>query len=265
MIVVDMDDTLLRDDKTISKETESYLLRLQSSGVKITIASGRPFRAIKPYYDEIGLKGKIVCGNGCMIIDPQDSNKILFQVRYPKDLVSSIVAGIGFDNFKNVYAETHDKVFMGYDNHVMDSYSYTNGMQIVYGNNFDVLPEDLTGVIFDLKDMSFRSKFLELGFKKKGIGARFWDHSSTAELFYADINKYTAAKKVAEMEKVPFSNVICFGDAENDIEMIHKAGIGVAMKNGNEMAKYFSAMVSLDDNNHDGVMQTLKLLFAGKY
>ena len=42
MIVLDLDDTLLRDDQTISPRTKDALMRAQAEGVKVVLASGRP-------------------------------------------------------------------------------------------------------------------------------------------------------------------------------------------------------------------------------
>ena len=42
MIVLDLDDTLLRDDHTISPRTKEALMTAQEQGVKVVLASGRP-------------------------------------------------------------------------------------------------------------------------------------------------------------------------------------------------------------------------------
>lgn len=40
MIVLDLDDTLLRDDHTISPRTKEALMTAQEQGVKVVLASG---------------------------------------------------------------------------------------------------------------------------------------------------------------------------------------------------------------------------------
>ena len=42
MLVLDLDDTLLKDDLTISTNTKRVLLSIQEKGVIVVIASGRP-------------------------------------------------------------------------------------------------------------------------------------------------------------------------------------------------------------------------------
>ncbi|MDG1872025.1 MAG: HAD hydrolase family protein, partial [Flavobacterium sp.] len=42
MLVLDMDDTLLNDDHTISNENKEMLFKAKEKGVHIILASGRP-------------------------------------------------------------------------------------------------------------------------------------------------------------------------------------------------------------------------------
>ena len=53
LICVDMDGTMLRDDQTISNETQQYFRDLVKQGYYIVITSGRPFRAIEKYYNQL--------------------------------------------------------------------------------------------------------------------------------------------------------------------------------------------------------------------
>ena len=52
------------------------------------------------------------------------------------------------------------------------------------------------------------------------------------ELLPEGVNKGTAVEVLAEYMKVPIKEVVCFGDNLNDLEMIQKAGLGIAMGNG---------------------------------
>ena len=47
MIAIDLDDTLLRDDISVSDYTKQVLARALSRGVKIVIATGRMFQAAR--------------------------------------------------------------------------------------------------------------------------------------------------------------------------------------------------------------------------
>ena len=58
------------------------------------------------------------------------------------------------------------------------------------------------------------------------------------------INKAAALEKVAHEFGVPREQVLAFGDAENDLQMLAWAGMGVAMRHGNPAAIAAARMVS---------------------
>ena len=55
MLVLDLDDTLLRDDHSISIHTKELLTKAQELGVKVVLASGRPTPAMIRYASELQL------------------------------------------------------------------------------------------------------------------------------------------------------------------------------------------------------------------
>ena len=67
MIAIDLDDTLLRDDISVSDYTKQVLARALSRGVRIVIATGRMFQAARPWGKAIGLGDvPVICYTGSM-------------------------------------------------------------------------------------------------------------------------------------------------------------------------------------------------------
>ena len=64
-----------------------------------------------------------------------------------------------------------------------------------------------------------------------------------------------------EKENVLQSDVIAFGDGDNDIDMLKYAGLGVAMGNAPENVKREADIVT-DDAAHDGIFNVVKKLFS---
>ena len=52
-ILLDLDGTLLNDEKIITEQTKRTLLALQEQGVKVVLASGRPKRGMIRYAQEL--------------------------------------------------------------------------------------------------------------------------------------------------------------------------------------------------------------------
>ena len=73
LIVLDLDGTLLTDQKTISKRTKNTLLKAKENGHEVMIATGRPYRASEVYYKELSLSTPIVNFNGAFVHHPLDN------------------------------------------------------------------------------------------------------------------------------------------------------------------------------------------------
>lgn len=61
--------------------------------------------------------------------------------------------------------------------------------------------------------------------------------SGTFEITAYDIDKSIGVKALCKHWNIGIDEVICFGDGANDVKMLQEAGLGIAMKNGNERAK----------------------------
>lgn len=70
-------------------------------------------------------------------------------------------------------------------------------------------------------------------------------------------SKYDSILKISKIENIQNDNIICFGDGLNDIDMLKKTGVGVAMSNALEEVKNASNFVTLS-NDEDGVIEFLK-------
>lgn len=76
--------------------------------------------------------------------------------------------------------------------------------------------------------------------------------SFSTEITQIGIDKGNALEKVATMLGVDIENTVAFGDAANDISMLQKAGVGIAMGNGVESCKLAADYVT-DAIEEDGL------------
>lgn len=89
LLVLDVDGTLLNDEREISKRTLAALLKVQQMGVRIVLASGRPTYGLMPLAKtlELGNYGGFVLSyNGCQIIKAQNG-EILFERRINPEML----------------------------------------------------------------------------------------------------------------------------------------------------------------------------------
>lgn len=70
LLAVDMDGTLLRDDKTIADVDVDAIRGAAARGIAVTIATGRLTTGTLPTARQLGLVTPLVCADGGLLIDP---------------------------------------------------------------------------------------------------------------------------------------------------------------------------------------------------
>ena len=79
LIAIDMDGTLLKDDKTITTLNKKTLKKAKELGVKVVLTSGRPIQGLKKYLDELELTGEddyVIGVNGALVCKTSDYSVI---------------------------------------------------------------------------------------------------------------------------------------------------------------------------------------------
>ena len=82
LVAADLDDTLLRDDLTISQETVDAMHQAVAKGVTVTIATGRSFPSAAKIANRIGLNVPIITYQGALIKNLLDE-KVLYERTVP--------------------------------------------------------------------------------------------------------------------------------------------------------------------------------------
>lgn len=263
LVALDMDGTLLDDNKNISNSTIDYLHSLDEKGVAVVIASGRPYRAIKKYYSQIQLKSPVICYNGGLVFDPNDSSFPVTRYMFSKYIINEIIKDVGYDKLTNIFLENDSEIFIKKLDMELDAFFHFHDMDIHEGDIRKILNKDTYACIFSTSEHPEVNELLvKACFKHQNIGVRFWGKSEYSELYYLNTNKAEGIEKVRKAYNIERSNVFTFGDAENDIEMLRDFENSYLMPNYlfEEIPSYVKHM-ALDDNNHDGVKKTLESIF----
>lgn len=80
VIVLDIDGILYNSKREICKNTKDKLIELQKKGIKVVLASGRPYSGMVKVVKELSMDeydGLIVCYNGSKVVNAK-TNKVLF-------------------------------------------------------------------------------------------------------------------------------------------------------------------------------------------
>lgn len=112
LIVLDLDGTLLTDQKVISPKTKLTLNKALEAGHQVMIATGRPYRSSEPYYKELGLTTPIVNFNGAFVHHPANQYWGMHHNPIGLDVVHEVVESMHNYEFHNIVAEVLDDVYV---------------------------------------------------------------------------------------------------------------------------------------------------------
>jgi Cof subfamily protein (haloacid dehalogenase superfamily) len=254
LIALDLDGTLLKDDKTISFKTKKIIKKAKDQGHVVMIATGRPFRSSEMYYHELELDTPIVNFNGAFIHHPLDQSWGTYH--YPLDIkvAKDIVDVCRSYHFYNIVAEVMDDVYFHYhDEKLLDIFGFGNP-KITTGDLANYLHESPTSLLIHTEEEQLKP----LRHHLSEAHAEVIDHRNWAapwhviEIIKSGLNKAVGLKKAANYYNIPAERVIAFGDEDNDLEMLEYAGRGIAMGNGIDQVKNIANDITLS-NEEDGV------------
>lgn len=256
LIALDLDGTLLSDDKVISDKNKQTLRKAMDDGHIVVIATGRPHRASIQYYHELGLKTPMVNFNGALIHHPEDNKWDVLHNPMPRRTALSIVQTCYDLDVQNVLAEVMDNVYLDkYDQDLIDIFYQTkDDTPFVIGSLKSKLNEDPTSLLIHPKEEHITTLREHLDeFHAEVIEHRKWGAPwNVIEIVKKGINKAVGLRKIAHYYQIPEDRIIAFGDEDNDLEMIDYAGVGVAMGNAIDPLKSIAKHVTAT-NEESGI------------
>ena len=247
-VFFDVDGTLVsHKSKSIPDSAKQALITLRKKGIKVFLSTGRHIRELKNMpTNEVEFDGYILL-NGQLGLD--ENQNIVFSNAFSKEDVDGLL-----DIF---YKKEYPFVLVNAEGHYMN---YINEfVEIAMEGVSTPIPpireyqgEDLyqaTVFVLPEEDENF-SKKLPRGCKM----ARWGTHG--ADIIATEGGKAVGMKFFSELLGILPEEMMAFGDAQNDIDMIEYAGIGIAMGNGEECLKQIADYVT-SDVDENGVFNAL--------
>ncbi|MEW9051397.1 MAG: Cof-type HAD-IIB family hydrolase [Neobacillus sp.] len=254
LIALDLDGTLLKDDKTISSKTKEVLRKAREEGHVVMIATGRPYRSSEMYYHELNLDTPIVNFNGAFMHHPRDKSWGFFHDPLDVKVAKDIVEACRSFNFHNIIAEVIDDVYFHYhDEKLLDIFGMGNP-KVTTGDLRNYLKDSPTSLLIHTEEEHLR----EIRQHLSDVHAEVIDHRSWAapwhviEIIKVGLSKAVGLKKASDYFNIPKERIIAFGDEDNDLEMLEYAGRGIAMGNAIEKVKNIANETTLT-NEEDGI------------
>jgi len=246
MIVTDLDNTLLRRDKTVSDYTSSVFKRCSDAGIKVVFATARPVRAVK-WLEHMNINYDAGAFHNGAVIHIGGEPYKEFGIEYDK-MYKLLKSASKIKDMK-ISAEINDVLYANFDTSTV-----WQGVECVM-TDFNDLPNRCADkIIFGTADESMINIIEQL------LGDDlYWEISDNEILMVMNKNarKINAVKEIADHYGFTLAETVAFGDDYNDMEMLRDCGIGVAVANAIDECKAVSKYIC-DDCDEDGVAKWLE-------
>jgi Cof subfamily protein (haloacid dehalogenase superfamily) len=261
IIAMDLDDTLLRQDLTISDRTVATLAKAARQGIKICLASGRSPEAMTPYARRIGIDRAdsfLICNNGSQIIT-SDTHKTVREYFLPENIAIeafrlAVDAGLSCHIYEN------DTIFASKETSFSEEDNRLSGLKVVVPDDYEALIRKGAYKLVIPGHEDFIVP-VEAEFKVhfRGRATVFVSKPYFLELLPYNVGKGEALKEIAEdILGLKRSEVLAFGDSMNDESMLRYAGESVAMINGRPEIIKLSKRTTDVSNDDDGIADFLE-------
>ena len=251
----DLDDTLLRDDLSISAYTKRVFHRLHADGFLLIAASGRSRMSILPFVEQLGCICLYIACNGAEIYDGP-TGSLLNAESFPKELAWEIC---DFGAEYNCYAQTYagDKFYFNQYSEYATRYARASMLKGVYVGNLREFIREPRSKILMMADEDQISRMLQEARQRFGGRASV----TCSKPYFLEFNPPQATKGIAlsfaaRHLGIRTDEIVAFGDSLNDLPMLQAAGRSVVVANGRPDVQVLCDEICLS-NQEDGVARYL--------
>ncbi|MGV3083365.1 Cof-type HAD-IIB family hydrolase [Enterococcus dispar] len=251
LIAFDIDGTLLNSQKEALPNTLQALEKLRNDGHLVLVATGRSRFLAQPVLKKLDFHNYIVCNGSAAFLDHKQVYKHLLDEKQLTDFITET------DQLKI------DTAFVGIDairRHSDFNVPVMDEAMQSFGSEVPELDPDFKNHQEVYQALAYYDDAYEGHFDEKYPALRFvrW-HEKCVDVIPENGSKAATILHLGETLGIDTSDIITFGDGQNDKEMLATAGVGVAMGNAATDVKKVASFVT-SSNDEDGIFNALKEL-----
>lgn len=258
LIVMDIDGTLRgKGHGTIGPFTKKAFEQLHEQGVLLGIASGRPlWQEVSHHYQEWELPFQfdlLIGMNGSELVDTKTNQRIESYL-LSEDTLHDIVDKMHFLNLNPFVYRDGYMLSLREDEMIKASANRHMGELVICKEESELWSEPTAKILY-------RCETAEKGEEVEKFARTICNENFTCfrtgpellEFQDPNINKGVAVQKYCDLYNISMSEVLAFGDAENDLQMLEMAGHSVCLLDGMDNVKAISDEITEFEADEDGV------------
>lgn len=262
LIALDLDDTLLDNNRQISDENVQALRACAQKGIYIVLCSGRAEDAILPFVRRLEIAGMetgryLIAINGCSIFDLHTRQQIYCRKVEPEILKRTNEIAKQYGLCSEVY--TPDTIYYPEYNEWTKLDVDLCGLKGVEVEDYDnLLNEPFVKMLVPGEPATLLKLQDQLRAEFGDRAVIFVSKPYFLEILPPNCGKGEGITWLANHIGIPVETTMGFGDSMNDESMIRMCGHGVAMCNGMEAIKQIAEFVTEKSNDESGIADFLK-------
>lgn len=261
LIVIDLDETLLKRDKTYDVERFNHVLsELKNRGVIVCIATGNSYHKIIDYFSVEDQKDLyFACDNGNFIIK---NDEVLASKKVSSKTLHDISEFMDeFEGFNILVNTGHHAYFRENQGPIYETIAKYNNV-LGYVETFEDIPEgeQPTKLAIHSVHSLDRNKTMS-----RIIRERYEDVTAVTsgdgwlDIYHVDGGKGSAVKKLQEKYQITKEESMAFGDSLNDESMMEVVKYSMAMGNS-DRDLLLSTKYQIGTNEEQAVIKVLEEL-----
>ena len=260
LAAIDIDQTLVGPNKLIGRANLLAVERLLGLGCRVVLASGRRHDNMLPYHRQLGLDGYVVSTQGAVARHSTQSHVLHEACINPRDVAELINVGLRRDftvmhwSRRGVVANDHTKWIRRYVEDCRDPVAIVDLQGLCDQKAEKIVWGAEPGVIASI-----------LAAMRERYGRRF-EVTVTDDFFIEftarDATKAAGVAAVAQHYGIAASQVLAFGDGNNDVPMLAWAGLGVAMSHARPAARAAAKLTAPEGNPESSLARAVATILS---
>ncbi|MFC2021686.1 Cof-type HAD-IIB family hydrolase [Chloroflexota bacterium] len=257
LLVVDIDGTLLDKNGAISVEDEKALAKASDLGIQVSLSTGRVVKASLRIISQLSLDGYHMFFDGALVSNPETGEEVYVRP-ISEELLRQTIEFTHLNEINlDLYSATH--FFVERETWVSDIRRQFFGIQptIVDFSQLWQKERIIKGTLV-VSSADERAKADSFCLHFKDSLSFSWTKTPAypgidfINVVDPDVSKGKALEALASFLGIALTEVIAIGDGTNDISLLSKAGLAIAMGNAPDEVKAVADYVTLDID-HNGM------------
>ena len=259
LIALDLDDTLLKEDLTISPANREALREASRRGIRIVLASGRNIHSMKRYAEDLEAAGPgeyMICTNGAEILETATGRRIFAQAM-DGGLCREVARELAARGFPwQVYEDGIIKASRLNPWAEEDRRLTGQALAAIAPGELDsLLGRGQTKFVVPGTPPAILRLHAELSSLFAGRAEVLISKPYFLEILACGVDKGNALARLCGILGLDLSRTMAAGDAMNDLGMLRTAGLACVPSNAIPEAKALADWVSERSNDEDFVAE----------